>query len=119
MRTLDIPGSSTPPTSAASAGAAGSKIAQGEQFAVSVEKPPPTQRQLNAAVRAAAQQIDSYLKSVGREVEFHVDEDTGITVVTVRATASGDVIRQIPNDEVLEIAKRFRAGAGSLLNLTI
>lgn len=85
-----------------------------------VEMPaPPSQQQTNDAVRAAARQIDSYLKSVGREVEFRVDEDTGMTVVTVRETASGDVIRQIPNEEVLQLARRLEAGSGALLDLTV
>ncbi|MFL6619683.1 MAG: flagellar protein FlaG, partial [Povalibacter sp.] len=74
---------------------------------------------MNAAVRAAAAQIDSYLKSVGREVEFRVDEETGTTVVTVRETASGEVIRQIPNEEVLQLARRFQAGSGAVLDLTV
>jgi len=80
----------------------------------------PVQQSSNdAAVRAAAKQIDSYLKSVGREVEFHVDDDTGTMVVTVRETATGDVIRQIPNDEVLQLARQIDSGAHALLNLTV
>ena len=74
---------------------------------------------MNTAARVAAKQIDSYLKSIGREVEFRVDEGTGRTVVTVRETATGDVIRQIPNEEVLQLARRFAAGSGSLLDLKV
>jgi flagellar protein FlaG len=74
---------------------------------------------LRAAVKAAAAQIDSYLKSVGREVQFRVDDDTGMTVVTVRATATGDVIRQIPNEEVLQLARSLKSGSGALLDLVV
>jgi flagellar protein FlaG len=99
----------------------GAKVAQEAQVAAAVEKMAqvPAPQDANAAVRAAAQQIDSYLKSIGREVEFRVDDETGTTVVTVRETATGDVIRQIPNEEVLQLARRFAAGSGSLLDLTV
>lgn len=113
----------TQPTSAVSTArtAAGAKVAQESQAAAVVEKmtPAPAPQETNAAVRAAARQIDSYLKSIGREVEFRVDDETGTTVVTVRETATGDVIRQIPNEEVLQLARRFEASSGTLLDLTV
>lgn len=100
----------------------GTKIANSGVTNAGVEiptqsQPPP--EQTSAAVRAAVQQIDSYLKSVGREVEFRVDEDTGRTVVTVRQAATGEVIRQIPNEEVLQLARHLDAGSGALLDLTV
>jgi flagellar protein FlaG len=100
---------------------AGAKVAQESQAAAAVEKmtQQPAPQDVNTAVRAAAQQIDSYLKSVGRQVEFRVDDDTGMTVVTVRETATGDVIRQIPNEEVLQLARRFEASSGALLDLVV
>lgn len=101
--------------------ATGAKVAEESQVAAAVEKmaQAPVQQDANAAVRAAAQQIDSYLKSIGREVEFRVDDETGTTVVTVRETATGDVIRQIPNEEVLQLARHFEASSGTLLDLTV
>ncbi len=100
---------------------AGAKVAHDSQVAAAVEKPtqPPAPQEMNAAVRAAARQIDSYLKSVSREVEFRVDEESGVTVVTVRNTATGEVIRQIPNEEVLQLARRFTDRSGALLDLTV
>jgi flagellar protein FlaG len=126
MKTLDA----TTSTVAAAPGAAGqsataaagAKVAKEAVAAAAVEKmtqqPQPPQ-DVSAAVRAAAQQIDSYLKSVGRQVEFRVDDNTGMTVVTVRETATGDVIRQIPNEEVLQLARHFEASSGTLLDLTV
>ena len=120
MRTLEAAAPVTAPTNAAGGAQAGAKIAHEPQTVIAVEKPAvPTQHEMNAAVRAAAQQIDSYLKSVGREVEFRVDEETGTTVVTVRETATGEVIRQIPNEEVLHLARHFAAGSGALLDLSV
>lgn len=100
----------------------GAKVAQESQAPATAERlaqPAPVPQDAEAAVRAAARQIDSYLKSVGREVEFRVDEETGTTVVTVRETATGEVIRQIPNEEVLQLARRFTTGSGALLDLSV
>jgi uncharacterized FlaG/YvyC family protein len=79
------------------------------------QAPPPEQ------VKAAAEQIDSYLKSHGRSLDIHVDQDTGETVVTVRDANTGDVIRQIPNEETLQLAKSLGHGSSSpaILNLTV
>jgi flagellar protein FlaG len=100
---------------------AGAKLASNDQVLEDAKKSAPEQSKvdMNAAVKAAAKQIDSYLRSVGREIEFRVDEDTGMTVVTVRETATGDVIRQIPNAEVLDLARRFQRNSGALLNLSV
>ena len=99
---------------------AGAKLAATQVVAAAVESltqsPPPD---MNAAVKAAAAQIDSYLKSVGRELEYRIDDETGMTVVTVRAKATGEVIRQIPNEEVLQLAQRFQSGSGAVLDLTV
>jgi flagellar protein FlaG len=124
MRTEAPVAAATPQaTTAASTARAtnGAKVAQESQVAEAVEKlaQTPATQDANSAVRAAAQQIDTYLKSIGREVEFRVDDETGTTVVTVRETATGDVIRQIPNEEVLQLARRFAASSGSLLDLTV
>lgn len=76
--------------------------------------PPPEKPVVTAEkVRAAAEQIDSYLKSIGRNLDIRVDQDTGQTVVTVRDAATGDVIRQIPNEEALQLAKSLGASAPS------
>jgi flagellar protein FlaG len=64
-------------------------------------KEPASARQ----IEAAATQIDRYLKSVSRSLEFRVDKPSGHTVVSVRDTETGDLIRQFPGDEVLRLAE--------------
>jgi flagellar protein FlaG len=71
------------------------------------------------AVKASAQQIESYLKKSGRELEFHVDEASGQMVVSVRDSATGDLIRQIPGEEVLRMARALTESAPSLVSLTV
>jgi len=99
------------------------QIAQGANAAPAVNSPAqPAQAasgDARAVLQAAARQIDSYLKSVGREVEFRVDADTNMTVVTVRNTATGEVVRQIPSEEALQLARHLETGSSALLSLTV
>jgi flagellar protein FlaG len=56
-------------------------------------------------IESVAARIDQYLKSVSRTLEFRVDGPSGHTVVSVRDTETGDLIRQFPNEEVLRLAE--------------
>ena len=69
------------------------------------------------AVKASAAQIDSYLKSVGRNLNISVDKETGRTIVQVRDAETGDVIRQIPNEEVLRLARSLGEHGAAILDL--
>lgn len=56
-------------------------------------------------VKEATERINEFIESVSRDLEFSVDKDTNRTVVKVLARESGEVIRQIPAEEVLKIAR--------------
>ena len=56
----------------------------------------------------AVQEIQSFLQTQNRNLAFSVDESTNRSVVTVKDSTSGDVIRQIPSDEVLRLAERIK-----------
>ena len=65
---------------------------------------------------AIAAQLQEYLQSSERDVEFRVDADTDAQVVTVRNAATGDVVRQMPSEEALRVIKNLIADQGTLLN---
>lgn len=65
-------------------------------------------------VKAAAEDIQKFFQSVKRNLEFSVDESSGKVVVKVIASESGEVVRQIPNEEVLKLADSL-SDASSLL----
>lgn len=62
-------------------------------------------KQEPADIEAVAKQLESFLKRVSRSLEFHVDDASGRMVCSVRDAATGDLIRQIPNEEVLRMAE--------------
>ena len=65
-------------------------------------------------VKAAVQEIEKFVQSVKRNLEFSIDEASGKVVVKVIASDSGEVVRQIPNEEVLKLANSLN-DASSLL----
>lgn len=67
--------------------------------------------QLKAAVKAA----NDFVSLVNNSLEFNVDKDTGMTVVKVIDKNTNDVIRQIPSEEMLAIAKALDTVKGLLL----
>ena len=78
----------------------------------------PSQGELRERMAAVAQQMRDYLRSNGREMEFRVDADTHDMVITVREAASGKVIRQIPNEEALQMRRYIDEWSGTFLNVT-
>jgi flagellar protein FlaG len=70
-------------------------------------------------VKAVAAQLDAYMKSVSRALEFRVDAASGRTVVSVRDGQTGALIRQIPNEEVLRLAEMAHDETIVLVNETV
>ncbi|HWK51711.1 MAG TPA: flagellar protein FlaG [Steroidobacter sp.] len=58
-------------------------------------------------VRHAARQLETFMQSMNRYLEFRVDEDSGRTVVTVKDKTTGETIRQIPSEEIMRLAQNL------------
>ncbi|HEX6999692.1 MAG TPA: flagellar protein FlaG [Gammaproteobacteria bacterium] len=58
-----------------------------------------------ATLEEVAKRLESWLRSVGRRLEFRVDPQTDRIVISVRDAATGELIRQIPSEEALELAR--------------
>lgn len=59
-------------------------------------------------VSEAISNIQTFVESNQRNLNFSVDEDSRRSIVSVTDASSGDVIRQIPSEEVLQLAERIR-----------
>ncbi|WP_445397066.1 flagellar protein FlaG [Zobellella sp. An-6] len=66
-----------------------------------------------------AGQMESFIGSFNRGLKFRVDEDSGRQVVTVVDNNSGDVIRQIPSEELLEVVTRLAEATGGLIDVKV
>lgn len=56
----------------------------------------------------AISRVESFLEGQNRNLSFSIDENTERSVVTVLDSDSGDVIRQIPSEELLVLAERIQ-----------
>lgn len=63
--------------------------------------------------RAAAQQLQEFLQQAGHDMKFDVDKSTGMTIVRIFNSATGELVRQIPSEEVVRIATLLREDAGN------
>lgn len=54
-------------------------------------------------------QLNDSLQNVQRNLEFSVDKDVGKIVINVKDKETDEVVRQIPSEEVLELAKNLHA----------
>lgn len=58
-------------------------------------------------VAKAAQEIQNFVQSMGRNLSFSVDSTTGYHIVRVTNPETGDVVRQLPTEELIRIAQSF------------
>ena len=70
-----------------------------------------SREQLKEAVKAT----NDFVSLVNNAVEFNLDDDTGITVVKVVDKNTKEVVRQIPSEEMLAIAKALDTVQGLLV----
>lgn len=59
-------------------------------------------------IEEAVTQISEFVQASSRQLNFSVDEDSNKQVVKVTDAESGDVIRQIPSEEVLKLSERLQ-----------
>ena len=67
-------------------------------------------------MQAAAQQIQGYLRESGRNLNVSVDEVTGYYVARVVNPETGELVRSLPSEEALRIARTITVMSGMLVN---
>lgn len=67
-------------------------------------------------VQQAVQQIQSYLNDSQRQLQFQVDDASGRTIVRVVNPETNEVIRQIPGEEMLKLARAIGATGGQIFS---
>lgn len=66
-----------------------------------------------------AARMEELAGSFNRGLKFSVDEDSGRQVVTVVDKTSGETIRQIPTEELLDIIARLAEAGGGLIDINV
>ena len=89
------------------------------------EKAPEPVRQVPAAppvevrkIESVTRQIDSFLRSMNKSLQFRLDESTGRMIVSICDSETGEVIRQVPGEEALRIAQDLENRLSGMLDET-
>jgi flagellar protein FlaG len=81
---------------------------------VSVAAPTPAPKP--EQVKEAAQEIQKFVSNVTTNLQFSVDQDTGRTVVSVVDAETKQIVRQIPAEHVMKIARALDRMQGILFS---
>jgi flagellar protein FlaG len=69
----------------------------------------------DTSLSKAIGELTSHAQSINRDLEFSVDENLNRTVITVYDSATEEVIRQIPSEEVIALARHLSEQQGNVL----
>lgn len=72
----------------------------------------PSLEQVGQAVEKVQQSITQVASS---DLQFEIDNETGQTLVRITDKTTGELIRQIPSEEMVELAKSMDRMQGTLL----
>jgi flagellar protein FlaG len=130
--------SSAQVSAAASAQAHAAKTAQASPAAVQVAKDAAVKAETPAAkvklqasekvdlgfnpqemrenIQEAIDRLNQQLKANGRDLSFQMDEEINRPIITVRNIETGEVVRQIPSEEIIRMAHTLEEGKGLMFN---
>ncbi|QGX38290.1 flagellar protein FlaG [Permianibacter aggregans] len=70
---------------------------------------PPQEEQPEQSLLETVNALNENHFNVKRSLRFEVDEQTGVTVITVKDSQTDEVIRQIPSEELLKLAQHIQS----------
>lgn len=68
-----------------------------------------------ADVEVAVKHIEEFVHTAASNLNFSIDDQTGMTIVKVTDAKTNELIRQIPTDEILAIARAMDRFQGLLI----
>lgn len=78
-----------------------------QESVVTEDSPSPPSQSLEQTVT----QLNDYVQSIQRELQFSIDEESGDTIVKVIEKATNEVVRQIPAEDLMETLKSLNQNA--------
>lgn len=90
-----------------------------EDLSISSERSVKTLEENRAALQEAIEELRKASEISGRELGFRVDNVTNRSIVTVSDVKSGEVIRQIPAEVVIRVARSIEQLKGLLFDKSL
>ena len=75
--------------------------------------------QLRKNLKEAVENLNMQVERNGRGLNFSFDERLHQPIITVRNTATGEIVRQIPNEVIVRVAHSIEDLKGLLLDHTL
>ena len=69
-----------------------------------------------ADLKKMVERLNEFVSDVQRDLKFSVDDASGRTVITVYHAETGEIVRQIPSEEALQIARAVAEGSLQLID---
>ena len=70
-------------------------------------------------LQKVAQQLQDFVGDMNRGLEFSVDKDSGRDVIKVIDKASGDLVKQFPSEEVLNLVAKLSDMVGGFIDAKV
>jgi flagellar protein FlaG len=78
--------------------------------------PSKSEQPARPKIERVAQAMENYIESVQRDLKIQVHKGTGDIMVSVISKEDGKIIREIPPEELLNLAARMEEMTGVLIN---
>ncbi|MDX1302363.1 flagellar protein FlaG [Photobacterium sp.] len=65
------------------------------------------------------EKIEEFVGTLNKGLAFRIDEESGRDVVTVYEKRNGDVVRQIPDEDMLELSRQLASHSGGLVTTKV
>ncbi len=73
-------------------------------------------KELEKNLKEAIQMLNEQMKSSGRNLNFSIDQEVNRTIIKVKNSSTGELVRQIPDETVLRVAHSIEKVKGMLLD---
>jgi len=84
------------------------------RVAVPAPEPAPAAKPAQEKVKEAVEEIQRNISSSSTDLQFSVDSATGRTIVSVVDAETKEIVRQIPTEEVMKLARALDRMQGLL-----
>lgn len=75
---------------------------------ITAAAPVDKKEEVDIDIEHAVTEMNDYVQKVHRDLQFSLDEDLGMTIVKVVDMGTGDLIRQIPEEVFLNLARNLK-----------
>ncbi len=82
----------------------------------SAEKQSEMQRQ---QLEKVVEQLEEFVGTLNKGLAFRIDEESGRSIVTIYDKSSGEIVRQIPDEDILTLSRQIASHSGGLVTTQV